>query len=50
MPRIEQHALADFIVRAELDRHLRRMRLRYRARRDLLLAALAERVPAPRTA
>ena len=43
--RIEQHALADFIVRGELDRHLRRMRLRYRARRDLLIAALADDIP-----
>ena len=43
--RIEQHALADFIARGELDRHLRRMRLHYRARRDALIAALAEAVP-----
>ena len=43
--RIEQHALADFIARGELDRHLRRMRLRYRARRDALAAALAEELP-----
>jgi GntR family transcriptional regulator/MocR family aminotransferase len=39
--RIEQHALADFLVRGELDRHLRRMRTHYRARRDVLVAALA---------
>ena len=37
--RIEQHALADFIGRGELDRHLRRMRLSYRARRDATIAA-----------
>lgn len=43
--RIEQHALADFIARGELDRHLRRMRLRYRARRDALIAALADALP-----
>lgn len=43
--RIEQHALADFIARGELDRHLRRMRLRYRARRDLLIDALANAIP-----
>ncbi|MDQ2895214.1 MAG: PLP-dependent aminotransferase family protein [Actinomycetota bacterium] len=43
--RIEQHALADFIARGELDRHLRRMRLRYRARRDLLIDALADAIP-----
>ena len=29
--RIDQHALADFLARGELDRHLRRMRARYRA-------------------
>ncbi len=43
--RIEQHAFADFLVRGELDRHLRRMRTRYRGRRDALLAALAEALP-----
>ena len=43
--RIEQHAFADFLVRGELDRHLRRMRASYRARRDTLLAALAEQLP-----
>ena len=32
--RIEQHAFADFLSRGELDRHLRRMRARYRERRD----------------
>ena len=35
--RIEQHAFADFIARGELDRHLRRMRARYRRRRDALV-------------
>ena len=43
--RIEQHALADFLARGELDRHLRRMRVRYRARRDALLEALAAELP-----
>jgi GntR family transcriptional regulator / MocR family aminotransferase len=43
--RIEQYALADFIARGELDRHLRRMRVRYRARRDLLARTLAELLP-----
>ena len=43
--RIEQHAFADFLARGELDRHLRRMRARYRARRDALVAALAEELP-----
>jgi GntR family transcriptional regulator/MocR family aminotransferase len=40
-----QLALADFIVRGELERHLRRMRLRYRRRRQTLLEALARELP-----
>jgi GntR family transcriptional regulator / MocR family aminotransferase len=40
-----QLALADFITRGELERHLRRMRLRYGRRRDALLAALARELP-----
>ena len=44
-PQIDQLALAAFVERGELDRHLRRMRARYRARRDALLPALAEHVP-----
>jgi GntR family transcriptional regulator/MocR family aminotransferase len=44
-PRIEQHALADFISRGELDRHLRRMRVRYRRRRDALVEALSTTLP-----
>ncbi|GGN46059.1 GntR family transcriptional regulator/MocR family aminotransferase [Actinoplanes campanulatus] len=43
--RIEQLALAHFLRRGELDRHLRRMRLRYRRRRDAMIAALAESLP-----
>jgi GntR family transcriptional regulator/MocR family aminotransferase len=46
--RIEQHAFADFLVRGELDRHLRRMRASYRARRDALIASLAEELPEAR--
>jgi GntR family transcriptional regulator / MocR family aminotransferase len=42
---IGQLALCDFIERGELDRHLRRMRLRYQRRREVLLEALARRVP-----
>jgi len=41
-PAVEQLAAADFIARGELDRHLRRMRLRYRGRRAALLAGLGE--------
>jgi GntR family transcriptional regulator / MocR family aminotransferase len=40
-----QLALADFISRGELERHLRRMRLRYARRRETLLAALARGLP-----
>jgi GntR family transcriptional regulator/MocR family aminotransferase len=39
--RIDQLAFADFLQRGELDRHLRRMRGRYRARRDAMIEALA---------
>ncbi|MFI6337599.1 PLP-dependent aminotransferase family protein [Streptomyces sp. NPDC050535] len=41
----DQLALADFIVSGSYDRHVRRMRQRYRARRDRLVSALAERAP-----
>jgi GntR family transcriptional regulator / MocR family aminotransferase len=44
-PRIDQHAFAGFLARGELDRHLRRMRARYRTRRDALIEALAEALP-----
>jgi GntR family transcriptional regulator/MocR family aminotransferase len=42
---VGQLALADFITRGELDRHLRRMRPVYARRRDSLLAALARQLP-----
>ena len=45
---IGQLALTDFIARGELDRHLRRMRLRYQSRREALLDALARWLPACR--
>ena len=45
---IGQLALRDFILRGELDRHLRRMRLRYQSRREALLAALARWLPQAR--
>lgn len=45
---IGQLALRDFISRGELDRHLRRMRLRYQGRREALLDALAQHLPAAR--
>jgi GntR family transcriptional regulator / MocR family aminotransferase len=43
--RIDQHAFADFVGRGELDRHLRRMRTRYRARRDALIEAISGKLP-----
>lgn len=42
---IGQLALAHFIVKGELDRHLRRMRITYERRRRRLLAALARHLP-----
>ncbi|MFG2312235.1 PLP-dependent aminotransferase family protein [Streptomyces sp. NPDC048566] len=41
----DQLALADFIASGSYDRHVRRMRQRYRGRRDRLVAALAQRAP-----
>jgi GntR family transcriptional regulator / MocR family aminotransferase len=42
---IDQLALAQLIVSGGYDRHIRRSRLAYRRRRDILLAALAREVP-----
>ncbi|WP_250299486.1 PLP-dependent aminotransferase family protein [Streptomyces sp. NBC_01387] len=42
---LEQLTLAEFIASGAYDRHVRAMRLRYRRRRDQLVAALAERAP-----
>ena len=42
---IAQHALRDFLARGELDRHERRMRARYAARRELVLRAFAHATP-----
>ncbi|MEV0181401.1 PLP-dependent aminotransferase family protein [Streptomyces sp. NPDC050625] len=42
---LDQLALADFVVCGSYDRHVRRMRQRYRRRRDRLVEALAERAP-----
>lgn len=44
-PVLEQLALVEFIAGGELDRHLRRMRIRYRERRAALLGALARELP-----
>ena len=43
--RIEEYAFADFVRRGELDRHLRRMRARYRKQRDAMVQALARELP-----
>lgn len=42
---VGQLALHDFIARGELDRHVRRMRLRYERRRSALLGALERWMP-----
>ncbi|MBO1335368.1 PLP-dependent aminotransferase family protein [Streptomyces sp. VRA16 Mangrove soil] len=42
---LDQLALAEFLSSGAYDRHVRRMRQRYRSRRDLLVTALAERAP-----
>ncbi len=47
-PTLEQLALADLMARGEHDRHLRRMRLVYRHRRDAFVAAVAEYLPRAR--
>ncbi len=44
-PTIDQVALAAFIEDAALERHLRSMRRRYRAKRDLLIGALGRHLP-----
>jgi GntR family transcriptional regulator/MocR family aminotransferase len=44
-PVVEQLALADFLERGQLDRHLRRTRAIYRARRDALVDALERLLP-----
>uniref|UniRef100_UPI0006E2CD8B aminotransferase-like domain-containing protein n=1 Tax=Streptomyces atriruber TaxID=545121 RepID=UPI0006E2CD8B len=42
---LDQLTLADFISSGQYDRHIRRMRQRYRHRRNHLVTALAERAP-----
>ncbi|MDX3005953.1 PLP-dependent aminotransferase family protein [Kribbella solani] len=44
-PVFDQLAFADFVARGEFDRHLRRMRPRYRLLRDTLIDRLAARLP-----
>ncbi len=47
-PTIDQVALAMLVQDGALDRHLRTMRRRYRAKRELLIGTLAEHAPALR--
>ncbi|GAA3953151.1 PLP-dependent aminotransferase family protein [Streptomyces marokkonensis] len=42
---LDQLTLAEFLGSGDYDRHVRAARLRYRRRRDSLVAALAERAP-----
>ncbi|TRV75028.1 PLP-dependent aminotransferase family protein [Streptomyces sp. 130] len=42
---LDQLTLAEFMASGAYDRHVRSVRLRYRNRRDQLVAALAERAP-----
>jgi GntR family transcriptional regulator/MocR family aminotransferase len=44
-PALDQLTLAEFLTRGDYDRHVRRARGIYRARRDRLLAALAKHLP-----
>jgi GntR family transcriptional regulator / MocR family aminotransferase len=43
--RIDQHTLAEFISGGDFDRHLRRMRTLYRARRDIVVESLRRELP-----
>ncbi|MGQ4511928.1 MocR-like pyridoxine biosynthesis transcription factor PdxR [Streptomyces sp. DW26H14] len=45
---LDQLTLAEFITSGAYDRHVRAMRLRYRRRRDQLVAAVGERAPGVR--
>ncbi|MFF3466952.1 MocR-like pyridoxine biosynthesis transcription factor PdxR [Streptomyces sp. NPDC001984] len=47
---LEQLMLAEFIASGAYDRHVRSMRLRYRRRRDQLVAVLRQRAPGIRVA
>jgi GntR family transcriptional regulator / MocR family aminotransferase len=48
LPFTEELTLAEMIESGDWDRHLRRMRGRYRSRRDLLTRMLADRAPGTR--
>jgi GntR family transcriptional regulator/MocR family aminotransferase len=42
---LDQATLAEFLARGEMDRHIRRMAVEYRRRRDALAAAAAAHLP-----
>jgi len=44
-PALDQLTLAEFLTHGDYDRHVRRARAVYRARRDRLIAALARHLP-----
>jgi GntR family transcriptional regulator/MocR family aminotransferase len=48
VPALEQIAFCRLLASGAYERHVRRVRARYRARRDRLVAVLAERAPALR--
>jgi GntR family transcriptional regulator / MocR family aminotransferase len=48
VPVLDQIALGELLTSGAYERHIRRMRARYRARRDRLVALLAERAPGVR--
>jgi len=50
MPALVQLALAELMESGGYDRHLRSVRGRHRTRRDVLLAALSERLPSAQVA
>jgi GntR family transcriptional regulator/MocR family aminotransferase len=45
VPQLDQAALARLVETGRFDRHLRKVRDSYRRRRDVLVAAVAQRVP-----
>jgi GntR family transcriptional regulator/MocR family aminotransferase len=47
-PTLDQVAMASFIEDAALERHLRLMRRRYKAKRDILVSALSQHLPEAR--
>jgi GntR family transcriptional regulator/MocR family aminotransferase len=44
-PALDQLTLAEFLIRGDYDRHVRRARAAYHQRRDRLITALAKHLP-----